>query len=316
MGAAQAVSGYGFEAVATPQMRGNRPATPAHSLLNFANLNVQIDPKSRTCWCLMRPQDRPSFTPALLADMAELQRFFKVMFVDAGSADAPLRYLVVGSEVPGIYNLGGDLSLFAALIRNGDRDRLRNYARGCIEVIYQNAVAYTLPIITIAMVQGDALGGGFEAALSCNIIVAEKSAKFGLPEILFNLFPGMGAYNLLSRRVGSQAAEKLIVSGKIYEAAELHAMGLVDILVDDGEAPAAVKSYINRHTRRHNAEQSIYQVRQLVNPIRYEDLCEIAEVWVRAAMHLSETDLRKMERITGAQNRRWTAWQPSAAAAS
>ena len=311
MGAAQAVS-YGFESV--EKMRIGR-VSDGNPLPHFANLNVHIDAKSRTCWCLMRPQDRPSFTPALLADMAELQRLFKVMFVEAGASDAPLRYLVVGSEVPGIYNLGGDLALFAALIRSGDRDRLRNYARGCIDVIYQNAVAYTLPIVTIAMVQGDALGGGFEAALSCNIIVAEKSAKFGLPEILFNLFPGMGAYNLLARRIGSIAAERLIVSGKIYEASELHEMGLVDILVEDGEAPTAVKAYISRHTRRHNAEQSIYQVRQLANPIRYDDLCEIAEIWVRAAMHLSETDLRKMERITNAQNRRRSSWQQPAAAA-
>lgn len=285
----------------------------AHSLKElpkFDNLRVDIDPQSRTCWCLMRPHARPSFTPGLLADMAELQQLFKSAFADASARDAPLRYLVVGSDVPGIFNLGGDLSLFAALIRSNDRERLRSYARNCIDVIYYNASAYSLPIITIAMVQGDALGGGFEAALSCNIIVAEKSAKFGLPEILFNLFPGMGAYSLLARRISPIAAEKLIVSGKVYEAEELHAMGLVDLLVEDGEAPAAIRSYINRHSRRHNAEQSIYQVRQLVNPIRYEELCDIVDVWVEAAMRLSETDIRKMERLTMAQNRRQAAaWQ-------
>ena len=276
----------------------------------FEHMSVEADPETRTCWCYMRPSERPSFTPGLLADMADLQGRFKTMFATPQGAAAPPRYVVVGSQVPGVFNLGGDLSLFAPLIRAGDRGRLQHYARACIDVIYRNAVAYDLPTITIAMVQGDALGGGFEAALSCDIIVAERSAKFGLPEILFNLFPGMGAYSFLSRRLGSVAAEKMIISGKIYDAEELHALGIVDVLVADGEAPATIRSYIARHSRRHNAEQAVYQVRRIVNPLRYEELSAIIDVWVDAALRLTDTDLRKMERITTAQNRRWSALPP------
>jgi DSF synthase len=290
-----------------------RPAMSGYGLHSFENLTVEMDAKSRTCWCYMRPQERASFTPALLADMARLQQSFTQICSDAPPMDSPLRYLVVGSHVPGVFNLGGDLPLFAAIIRSGDRDALHAYARSCIDVIYNNAIAYELPIVTIAMVQGDALGGGFEAALSCNVIVAERSAKFGLPEILFNLFPGMGAYNFLSRRLGPVAAEKIILSGKVYDAQELQAMGLIDILVDDGRAPATIRSYIARHSRRHNAEHSVYRVRQTMDPIRYQELCEIGDIWVEAALRLSEADLRKMERITVAQERRWAARESSEA---
>jgi DSF synthase len=281
---------------------------------SFANLSVEIDPKSRTCWCRMRPRERPSFTPDLLSDMRALQQSFKKMFAEEPCHDAPLRYVVVGSDIPGIFNLGGDLSLFAELIRAGDGARLHDYARSCIDVIYDNAIAYSLPIVTIAMVQGDALGGGFEAALSCNIIVAERSARFGLPEVLFNLFPGMGAYSFLSRRLGPIAAEKMIISGRVYEAAELHGMGLVDILADDGEAPAAVRSYIARHRHRHNVEQAMHRLRQRVNPIEYRELSDVIAMWVEAALRLSEHDLRKMERIMSAQNRRWATRPPYSAA--
>jgi DSF synthase len=298
--------------IAAPFGSTARQATPhqavsGYGLPSFENLTVEIDPKSRTCWCYMRPQERASFTPSLLADMARLQRSFRQMCADAPPADSPLRYLVVGSHIPGIFNLGGDLSLFAALIRSGDRNALHAYARSCIDVIHNNAVAYELPIVTIAMVQGDALGGGFEAALSCNVIVAERSAKFGLPEILFNLFPGMGAYNFLSRRLGVGGAEKMILSGKVYDAEELHALGIVDILVDDGQAPAAIRSYVARHSRRHNSEHAVYRARQAVHPIRYEELCDVGDVWVETALRLSEADLRKMERITLSQVRRWAA---------
>jgi DSF synthase len=281
---------------------------------SFANLDIDIEAAIRTFWCYFRPQERPSFTPGLLADLAEMQRSLKGLFIGRDTNDPPIRYFVVGSRSPGIFNLGGDLSLFAGLIRSRNSSCLHDYARSCIDVIYDNAVAYSLPIVTIAMVQGDALGGGFEAALSCNIIVAERSARFGLPEVLFNLFPGMGAYSFLSRRLGPMAAEKMIVSGRVYEAAELHAMGLVDILVEDGEAPAAVRSYIVRHGRRHYAEQSVYRVGRRVNPIEYRELSDVIAIWVEAALRLSEHDLRKMERIMSAQNRRWAMLPPHSVA--
>jgi DSF synthase len=253
---------------------------------------------------MMRPQ-QPCFQPSLLRELGDMQRSLTRLFIGHDRALPPVRYFVVGSHAPGIFNLGGDLTLFAALIRRGEREDLRQYARACIDVVHNNAVAYGLPIVTIAMVQGDALGGGFEAALSCNIIVAERSARFGLPEILFNLFPGMGAFNFLSRRLGPLAAEKMIISGKIYTAEELHATGVIDLIVDDGEGPAAVRGYIAKHTRRHNAEHATYRVRQRVFPICYEELCDIADLWVDAALRLTETELRKMERIALAQNRRW-----------
>src|SRR3712207_4090014 len=101
-----------------------------------------------------------------------------------------------------------------------------------------------LPVITVALVQGDALGGGFECALAHDLIVAERSAKFGLPEVLFNLFPGMGAYSFLSRRIGRQAAERMILSGRVHTAEELHEMGLVDVLAPDGEGEEAVLDFV------------------------------------------------------------------------
>jgi DSF synthase len=273
---------------------------------SFSQLDISVDTAAATYWCMMRPE-QPCFQPSLLGELSEMQASLRRLFIGRAPTAAPVRYFVVGSHAPGIFNLGGDLTLFAALIRRGEREELRTYARACIAVVHNNAVAYELPIVTIAMVQGDALGGGFEAALSCNVIVAERSAKFGLPEILFNLFPGMGAYSFLSRRIGPVAAERMILSGKVYSAEELHEQGVIDLLVEDGGAPSAVRGYIARHARRHNAEHALYRVRQRVSPISYEELSDITDVWVDAAMRLTETELRKMERIALAQNRRWVA---------
>ncbi|MCB1185505.1 enoyl-CoA hydratase/isomerase family protein, partial [bacterium] len=164
-------------------------------------------------------------------------------------ADYPLRYTVFGSKIPGVYNLGGDLPLFARMIRSSDREGLRRYAYACVEPLHFRAVNLGLPVIGISLVQGDALGGGFECALADDVIIAERSAKFGLPEILFNLFPGMGAYSFLSRRISPAQAERMMLSGRIYSAEELYEMGVVDMVAEDGAGEDAVYDYVERVDR-------------------------------------------------------------------
>ena len=270
-----------------------------------SELNVTFDSEHRVLWCRFRHANSPSFTPNLLRDIGAVQRTVRRIFAEQIDPEAvPVRYMVWASQVPTIWNLGGDLRLFAQLIRNRDRDRLLAYALEVVREGHLNAVNLQLPLITISLVQGDALGGGFEAALSSNLIVAERSAKFGLPEVLFNLFPGMGAYSFLARRIDPAAAERMIFSGKIYTAVELHEMGVVDLLADDGTGEQSLYSYIKRNERAHRTHCAIYRVRRRVQPVTYEEMADIARIWVDTALHLEEPDLRKMERLIVAQNRR------------
>jgi DSF synthase len=267
---------------------------------SFDNLRVEFENRQGVYWCFMRPRERPSFTPGLLADLAEMQRGLVGMY----SSETPVRYYVLASELPGIFNLGGDLTVLADRIRVRDRDSLVRYARACIDVLYNNAVSFDLPVVTVALVQGDALGGGFEAALSCDIIIAEKGVRFGLPEVLFNLFPGMGAYSFLARRLGAARAEKMILSGRIYTAEELHDLDVVQILAEPNMGEQAVRDFIERGRRRHNAQSGVFRAGRRVSPLSYDELRDVTEIWVDTALGLGESDLRKMERLTTAQNRR------------
>ncbi|HEY0418885.1 MAG TPA: crotonase/enoyl-CoA hydratase family protein, partial [Acetobacteraceae bacterium] len=213
----------------------SQPARPAAT---HETLDTAYDADRGIYWCRLRPTGRPCFSRELLRDIASMHQAIPELF----AADAPLpppRWFVCGSAIPGIFNLGGDLGLFRELIAAGDREALVRYGHAAVEAIHRNHTALDLPMITVALVQGDALGGGFECALAHDLIVAERSAKFGLPEVLFNLFPGMGAYSFLSRRIGRAAAEKLILSGKVHTAEEMQAMGLIDVLAEDGEGEAA-----------------------------------------------------------------------------
>ncbi|GGE27235.1 hypothetical protein GCM10007276_00510 [Agaricicola taiwanensis] len=291
---------------------GMVPSIPAASsslrgveYISYEAIEVSIEEPLGILWFFTKPDAQPSYTPTLLHSLNTLQAGLEDLLKRRENAgDASLRYVVGGSRVPGVFNLGGDLKLMTRLVRAQDKRALETYARACIDVLYNSFLDFNLPVITVALVQGDTLGGGFESALSCDVIVAEEGTKFGLPEVLFNLFPGMGAYSFLARRLDAGRAEKMILSGRLYDAAELHEMGIVDVLAKEGGGEDAVREYVSRNRRRFNAELSVYQTRRRVNPLEYRELLDVTQVWVEAALRLGDQDLRKMERLFNAQDKR------------
>jgi DSF synthase len=283
----------------------------------FATLETYLERDSGSFWAWMRPGLKPCFTLNLLKDILAQQELLRGVLSPTRRGASPLaaRWYVMGSRIPGIFNLGGDLGHFAEKIRAQDEAALRRYGHLCVEAIHGNAEAFQAPVITIALVQGDALGGGFECALAFDVIVAEHSAKFGLPEILFNLFPGMGAYSFLSRRIGTVQAERMITSGRLYTAKELHALGLVDVLAEDGQGEIAVREYIERNDRKHNALQAIFKVRRRTNPVTLAELKDVVDIWSETAIGVTDLDIRKMLRLTTAQEKRLASSLPVAEAA-
>ena len=178
------------------------------------------------------PEPRPCFNPALLADIRAFQEYLAGTSgtIDCNGEEHPVEYVVLASDSPGVFNLGGDLDLFKQLIDARDRQGLLRYGRACIDVLYRWYKNANVPLTTISLVQGEALGGGFECALGSSVLIAEEDARMGFPEVLFNLFPGMGAYSFLSRKVGRRTTDELITSGAIYTARQLYDMGVVDVI--------------------------------------------------------------------------------------
>lgn len=271
---------------------------------------VEFDPGLGVVWAFLNPRGTPCFSPSLLKAIRQhdelLERNAGKVFSEGKLHDA--RYYVMGSRSPGVFSMGGDLSLFQILIKMQDRDALLNYARRCIDCVWPRIINHNVPTLTtISLVQGDALGGGFEAALAADVIIAEEEALLGLPEITFNLFPGMGAYSLLARRIGMRQAEKLILGGRLHKAHELYEMGVVDVLAPTGEGERTTHEWIRKNDRRQNGMQAVFRSRQAILPVTREELDTIAESWVDAALRLTDHDLRMMRRLVAAQQRRTAA---------
>jgi len=279
----------------TPGATPQREIKPQSEFTQFA---TRYEPETSSIWCCMQPEPRPCLNATLIDELFLLQQQLTTTYNRQKSGTVwPFRHLILASKIPGIYNLGGDLGLFKHYITNGDTDKLREYAYKTIDLMIRNINNLDLPITTVSLVQGQALGGGFEMALSCDAIIAERSTRLGFPEILFNLFPGMGAYNLLARRIGPALAERIILSGETYAAAELYDMGVIDVLADDGEGIQATKDYMKSHNQSHNTIRSMKKIRQIVHPISRQNLYDIVDIWIEAAMDLNEKDLAKMDRL-------------------
>jgi DSF synthase len=271
----------------------------------FRQMDVEYDPEARAIWTYLNPRGTACFNLGLLNELRDNDKNWvknQGRAVDCGTT-YPVDYSVIASRTDHVFNYGGDLALFVLLIKSRDREALLHYARLCVEVMYERINIHSKTALTISLVQGDALGGGFEFALASNIIIAEESARMGLPEILFNLFPGMGAYSLLARRLGMKKAEELILSGKIFEARELHEMGIVDILVPTGEGEKAVNDFIHQNAKRFNGMRAMYASRHHTYPISFDELMNITEIWVDSALNLQDRDLKMMGRLVRAQMR-------------
>ena len=264
-----------------------------------SQLKTHYDEKYKIGWFLMKAAPRPCFTVQLLNEIGLYHHQVKSeMAISQDKYD----YLVVGSDVPGIFNLGGDLNLFQSLIKQKNRDILLSYALQCIDILYQNMFHFNLDVTTVSLIQGDALGGGLEAALSSNLVIAERGVKLGLPEVLFNLFPGMGAYTLIARKAGASIAERMIMSGKLYDAEELYELGLVDILAEKGEGELELYKFIKGQNPAAKQQQTIRKVKEACNPISYQELLRISDIWVDNMLKTNNKDLRMMERLIARQS--------------
>lgn len=208
--------------------------------------------------------------------------------------DSPA-YAVIQSRDPDYFSQGGDLAFFLDCIQRRDAQQLHRYSMSCLDLLIRWTAQLKETTTTISLVQGRALGGGFEMTLASDYIVAEEQSTFGFPEIMFGLFPTTGAMGLISARANPFVAERMMTNKKIYTANELLGMGLVDEVCPSGTGELAVERYIANHAKRRKARLKIQQSRHRHARIDYEEGSRIVQDWVETAMALDADEIRQLE---------------------
>lgn len=148
---------------------------------------------------------------------------------DAISNDSSANVLLIRSKVPKVFCAGADLKERKMMSASEVRDFV-NKLRAAFTVLE------VLPIPTIAVIEGAALGGGLEMALSCDLRICGEDAVLGLPETGLAIIPGAGATQRLPRLVGKSIAKELILTGRKIGGREAMSMGLVNYCVHASEA--------------------------------------------------------------------------------
>jgi DSF synthase len=262
-----------------------------------------------TLWISMRKapdSESPNFSLDLLREGSALYKKLQNQQCTwlANGAMQRVHYAVLKSEHPDYFSLGGDLRHFRECIKQRDSEGLRAYAMLCMDMVYDWATRINHQSTSVTLVQGRALGGGFEAALASDYLIAEEHSEFGFPEILFGLFPCTGGMSLLSRRVGLYEAERMMSNGKIYSARELFEKGVVDVVCPQGGGEAAVEKFIAAHAKHRGARMALQRARNRLMPLRYDELRQVVNDWVDAAMTLPAEELRVMDMLIKMQGAR------------
>lgn len=263
----------------------------------LTQMSVWYETGRNVLWMMLHTNPRPCFNPQLLKDVAAVIQAAK-------ASNLPIDFWVTGSTIPGIFNAGGDLSYFVEHIRSGDRGPLMGYARACIDIVHEAMTGFGVDAITISLIEGTALGGGFEAALAHEYVFAQKGSMLGFPEIAFNLYPGMGAYSLAARKAHMRVAEELISTGVSQTAEWHHEKGLVDRVFEPGDAFVSTRSFIDTMKPKLNGIRAMLRARRRVLPVTKSELLDITEDWVESAFKLTDKDLAYMDRLVLLQNRK------------
>ena len=166
-----------------------------------------------------RPEKRNALSATVRREIGEA--------LDALHVDEAVRVVVFTGAGEKAFVAGADIGEFAQRTPIEQRDVMVSRR------IFDEIAAYPKPVI--AMINGFALGGGCELALSCDVRIAARSARFGQPEVRLGLIPGGGGTQRLPRLIGAGGALRMILSGELIDAAEAHRLGLVDELVDDAQ---------------------------------------------------------------------------------
>src|SRR5437588_2133461 len=232
-----------------------------------------------------------------LLTLEELERFAAALEKVKSEAHA----LIIYSSLKCGFSAGADLKELFRISQEMDRDEAGKGVRNYLERIHRvmNKID-ALPLTTLAAVHGVTFGGGFELALVCDLIVADKMARFAFPELRLGLIPGFGGIPRLKRDLGNAVVRDLLLTGRSFNAAKAQSAGLVSQTVAEGESLRIARSTAAQLKKFDR--QTASAAKRFIKPVPYDELKReidiFCELFTKPAV---EAGLRKFVESRDAQ---------------
>jgi enoyl-CoA hydratase/carnithine racemase len=240
---------------------------------------------------------RPPCNELGSASLEGLEKFVTALAVMQAEAHA----LIIYSEMKSGFCAGADLRELYQRSQAMDKAEAAKGVRDFLERIHRvlNLIDAT-PLTTIAAVHGVTFGGGFELALACDLIIADKMARFCFPELRLGLIPGFGGIPRLKRDLGNAVVRDLLLTGRSFNASKAQQIGLVSQVVGEGEALRAARATAAQLKKFDRATAAA--AKKFIKPIPHEELRReidlFCELFARPAV---DAGLRKFVESTDAQ---------------
>jgi enoyl-CoA hydratase/carnithine racemase len=215
--------------------------------------------------------------------------------------EADAHALIIHSEMEPGFCAGADLRELYSRSSKMEKSEAARGVRDFLERIHRvlNRIDAS-PLTTIAAVHGVTFGGGFELALVCDLIIADKMARFCFPELRLGLIPGFGGIPRLKRDLGNAVVRDLLLTGRSFNATKAQQIGLVSQVVSEGEALRATRAtaaQLGKFDR-----QTAVAAKRFIKPIPHDELRKeidlFCELFTRPAV---QAGLKRFVESTAAQ---------------
>lgn len=255
------------------------------------NINVIVDLENKILWLFIGNENELHYSFITISNF-----YNSINEITSIVVKNQIKTIIMKSPNKKVWNMGGDLEFFIKCIKEGKKNSLYEYAYNCITIVHTISNAFNSNAVVIALVQGNAYGGGFECALAADYIVSESHVKYSFPESIFGSFPGMGAYSFLTRKVGYEKANDMICSNKRWNTKELVEMNIVHSIFkgDDQEIIRLI-------------QKDIFKSKDVFSKIccipSLAELKTIVDKWLSKTINLEKDKINFMEKLIKAQKR-------------
>src|SRR5438270_4713014 len=240
---------------------------------------------------------RPPANELSTLTLRELEKFVVALEELTDRAHA----LILYSTMKAGFSAGADLRELYEGSQKVSKTEAARGTRDFLERIHQvmNSLDALL-LTTIAAVHGITFGGGFELALVCDLIIADKAARFAFPELRLGLIPGFGGIPRLKRDLGNAVVRDLLLTGRSFNSSKAQQIGLASQVVGDGEALRVARATAGQ--MRKFDRKTTAAAKKFIKPIPYDELRREIEIFCELfAQPAVEAGLKKFVESTNAQ---------------